>query len=51
MIFMKEILLKQIIIMNESQENVEITPLIPSVVGVKYIREDKNKRLRRYKLS
>ena len=28
-------------IINESQENVEITPLIPSVVGVKHIREDK----------
>lgn len=27
-------------IMNESKENLEITPLIPSVVGVKHIKED-----------
>ena len=33
-------------IINESQENIEITPLIPSVVRVKHIREDKKKRLR-----
>lgn len=28
-------------IINESKENIEITPLIPSVVGVKHIDEDK----------
>ena len=28
-------------IMNETKENIEITPLIPSVVGVKHINEDK----------